>query len=175
MAIEQSKRPVAGARMTKAAQRLLDASTLCTIATVGPKGSAYVSTAYFAWSPELDVVWMSEPRAQHSRNIRARGTAAIAVCDSTQTWGKQDRGIQLFGSAQQLSGSAASDAEAVYAGRFPDYRGGEFGAYRFYAFHPRRIKLFDERELGGGRFVTARVEDGGRLTWEGTQVYQSSS
>jgi Pyridoxamine 5'-phosphate oxidase len=37
--------------MRKAAQRLLEASTLCAIATVGPDGSAYVNTAYLAFSP----------------------------------------------------------------------------------------------------------------------------
>ena len=82
--------------MADAARRLLDASSLCAIATVGPDGSAYVNTAYFAFSSELDLVWMSEPNAQHSRNIRERGTAAIAVYDSTQVWGRPDRGIQLF-------------------------------------------------------------------------------
>jgi uncharacterized protein YhbP (UPF0306 family) len=171
--IEQSKRRVAERRLAAAARSLLDASTLCAIATIGADGSAYVNTAYFAFGAELDVVWLSEPQAQHSRNIRSRETVAIAVYDSTQKWGKPDRGIQLFGSARELPRSGAGDAEALYAGRFPDYEREQFGAYRFYAFHPNRIKLFDERNLGGGRFVTARVENGGRLGWEGTQVYRS--
>jgi hypothetical protein len=33
--------------------------------------------------------------------------------------------------------------------------------------------LFDEEELGGGVFVTARVEGSGRLVWEETQVYRT--
>jgi uncharacterized protein YhbP (UPF0306 family) len=155
--------------MREVALRLLDASSLCAIATVGSEGSAYVNTAYFAFSPELDVVWMSEPHAQHSRNIREHGTAAVAVYDSTQVWGRPDCGIQLFGSAREVID--AGEAEVVYAGRFSDYVREEFGAYRFYVFRPRRIKLFDERELGGGVFVTARLEEGGRLVWEETQVY----
>jgi len=175
MAVEQSKQRVAEARMRKAAQRLLEASTLCAIATVGPDASAYVNTAYFAFSPELEIVWMSEPHAQHSRNIQAQGTVAIAVFDTTQSWGKPDRGIQLFGSAREVAEPDAVDPKAIYASRFPDYQPGEFTAYRLYAFRPRRIKLFDERELGGGRFVSARVEDGGRRAWESTQVYRSDA
>jgi uncharacterized protein YhbP (UPF0306 family) len=171
MAIKQSKRPVAGSRLAKAAQDLLDASSLCAIATVGPNGSAYVNTAYFAFSPRLDLIWMSEPHAQHSRNIQIQGTAAIAVYDSSQTWGKQDRGIQLFGSAREVAESEAGEAEAIYGSRFPEYEPGELRAYHFYAFRPCRMKLFDERELGGGRFVSARVEDGGRLAWESTEIY----
>jgi len=173
MAIEQAKRPVAAARMANAVQRLLDASTLCAIATVARNGGAYINTAYFAWSPKLDLVWLSEPQAKHSRNVRSDGTAAVAVYDSSQSWGKPDRGIQLFGSASEAADAAAADAEATYANRFPDYRRGDLGAYRFYVFHPSRLKLFDERDLGAGRFVVARVDDSGRLSWEGTEIYRS--
>jgi uncharacterized protein YhbP (UPF0306 family) len=160
--------------MADVARRLLDGSTLCAIATVASNGSAYVNTAYFAVGPELDVVWISDPQAQHSRNIRDRATAAVAVYDSTQRWGKPDRGIQLFGSARELSASEGAAAEAAYADRFPDYERAEFGDYRLYVFHPDRVKLFDERELGAGRFVTASLEPGGRLVWEETQVYRSN-
>ena len=155
--------------MRAAARRLLDASTLCAIATVGPDGSAYANTAYFAFGREFVVVWMSEPNAQHSRNIRERGTAAIAVYDSSQAWGRPDRGIQLFGSAREATDS--DEAETLYADRFREFDRADFDAYRFYGFRPDRIKLFDEEELGGGLFVTARVEEGGRLVWEETQVY----
>jgi uncharacterized protein YhbP (UPF0306 family) len=175
MTIERSKRPVAAARMAQAARRLLDASTLCAIATVAPDGVAYVNTAYFAWSPELNLLWLSEPRAKHSQNVRAGGTVAIAVYDSNQSWGKPDRGIQLFGSAWEADAADAADAATVYANRFPDYRRRGQGAYRLYVFHPSRVKLFDERELGAGRFVIARVDDSGRLSWERTEVYRSGS
>jgi uncharacterized protein YhbP (UPF0306 family) len=173
MTIERSKRPVAASRMAKAARRLLDASTLCAIATVAPDGGAYINTAFFAWSPELNIVWLSEPRATHSQNVRAGGTVAIAVYDSNQSWGKPDRGIQLFGSAWEADAADAADAETVYANRFPGYRRRGLGGYRLYVFHPSRVKLFDERELGAGRFVIARVDDGGRLSWERTEVYRS--
>jgi uncharacterized protein YhbP (UPF0306 family) len=175
MTIERSKRPVAAARMAQAARRLLDASTLCAIATVAPDGGAYINTAYFAWSPELNIVWLSEPRAKHSQNVRAGGTVAIAVYDSNQSWGKPDRGIQLFGSAWEADAADAADAETVYANRFPGYRRRGLGGYRLYVFHPSRLKLFDERELGAGRFVIARVDDSGRLSWERTEVYRSGS
>jgi uncharacterized protein YhbP (UPF0306 family) len=171
MAIERSKRPIAAARMARTARNLLDASTLCAIATVGPGGRAHVNTAYFAWTPELELVWMSEPRARHSRNIRANGSAAIAVYDSTQAWGRPDRGIQLHGSARE----AVDESDSAYARRFPDFRPGELGAYRFYRFRPRRLTLFDEQELGAGRFVTARVAAGGRLEWERTEIHRSAA
>jgi uncharacterized protein YhbP (UPF0306 family) len=173
MAIERSTRPLAAARIAALAAQLLDASTLCAIATVAPSGRAHVNTAYFAWSRDYDVVWLSEPRATRSRNLRANDTVAIAVYDSSQTWGERDRGIQLFGSAREVGDAdAADEAEAVYARRFPAFREAESSAYRLYVFRPRRLKLFDEQALGAGTFVTAKVDRNRRLTWERTEIYR---
>lgn len=163
--IERSGRRVAAERLGAEAKELLDASTLCAISTVGPRGRAYVNTAYFAWAPDLRIVWLSEPGAQHSRNLRTHPSAAVAVYDSSQTWGKPDRGIQVFGDAR----AGGADAEAIYARRFSAYEPRK--SYRFYELVPKRAKLFDERELGAGTFVTARVRDG-KLAWERTEVYR---
>jgi uncharacterized protein len=172
MAVELSRRRVAASRMAALAAELLDASPLCAIATVAPGSRAHVNTAYFACSPDFDIVWMSEPNAKHSRNLRANKTVAIAVFDSGQTWGEPDRGIQLFGSAGEAEGRAVERAEALYASRFQRARDFDLTAYRLYMFRPRRLKLFDEHALGTGVFVTAKVARRGRLTWERTEVYR---
>jgi uncharacterized protein YhbP (UPF0306 family) len=148
--------------MAALARDLLNGSPLCAIATVARSSRAHVNTAYFAWSPEFDLVWLSEPQARHSRNIRANPTVAIAVFDSNQSWGKPDRGIQLFGWAREVKGAASRDSETLYEERFPDYRQPELSAYRIYRFSPRSLKLFDERALGTGIFVTAKVARSGR-------------
>lgn len=144
---------------------MLEASTLCAISTVGLRGRAHINTAYFAWAPDLRIVWLSEPGARHSRNLRANGSAAVAVYDSGQTWDKPDRGIQLFGDAR----AGGPDAEEIYAGRLSAYEPRE--SYRFYELVPKSVKLFDERALGSGTFVTARVRDG-KLAWDRTEVYR---
>jgi uncharacterized protein YhbP (UPF0306 family) len=154
---------------------LLDASTLCAIATVAPNGRAHVNTAYFAWSADFNLVWLSEPRARHSRNIRATKSAAIAVYDSGQVWGRPDRGIQLLGTADEAIASAATDAQNLYAMRFPEHHEGALTAYRFYALRPQMIKLFDEQEFGTGVFVTARLKGGSRLEWDRTEIYHSAA
>ena len=163
--ITRSQRRVSAARLRRVAEELLEASTLCAISTVSPRGRAHANTAYFAWAPDLRIVWVSEPRAQHSRNLRANPSAAVAVYDSSQTWGKPDRGIQLFGTARPGAG------DAVYAARFPEYDG--FKAYRAYELVPARVKLFDERALGEATFVTAQVGRDGGLTWERTEIYDA--
>jgi uncharacterized protein YhbP (UPF0306 family) len=168
--IERSRRPVAASRIATQARQLLDASMLCAIATVARGGRAHISTAYFAWTATLDVVWLSDPRAKHSRNIRANDSAGIVVYESAETWGQPDRGIQLFGKARELEPSVASPFEAVYTARFPDYGRFDLPAYRFYVLRPFRLKLFDENELGPGVVVTARVGRDGRTTWERTDI-----
>jgi uncharacterized protein len=167
--IERSSRRVGAGRLRKLARDLLDASTLCAIATVSSGGRAHANTAYFAWTPELDLVWLSDRAARHSRNLRENGSAAVVVYDSAQTWGRPDRGVQLFGTARE---AADEDAAAAYAARFPQLGGPLSSAYRLYRFRPRRMKLFDERALGAGTFVTARVRSRGELVWERTDVYR---
>ena len=160
--------------MSAIARDLLDASPLCAIATVTARGHAHVNTAYFAWSPELDLVWLSEAQARHSRNIRSNGTVAIAVYDSSQSWGTPDRGIQLFGSAREVERAAEREAETLYRERFPDHGRVALSApYRFYRFRTRRLKLFDEHALGAAVFVTARVGARGSLAWERTEIYSA--
>jgi uncharacterized protein YhbP (UPF0306 family) len=173
MPIERSKRAMPAARIVTAARRLLDASTLCAVSTVSGSGSAHVHTAYFAWTLELDIVWLSDPSARHSRNLRANQSAAIAVYDSNQTWGEPDRGIQLFGSARELVGRAAREAEGVYVKRFPRLAQTDLGAYRFYRVRSRRIKVFDELAFGQGVFVTATMRRG-ELAWDRTEVVRAS-
>ena len=171
MAIVRSSRPVAAGRLEKLAVELLDASRLCAIATTSRRGRAHINTAYFGHTGAFDLVWISDRQSGHSRNLRASPAAAIAVYDSNQEWGRADRGIQLFGSARELRGAGARDAERIYAERFPVYEGTR--GYAFYRFRARRLKLFDEAELGGGVFVTARVARG-RLVWERTELYEGT-
>ena len=166
----RSRRPVARTRIERAAFGLLDASPLCAISTVSPRGAAHVSTAYFVWSPRLDIFWLSDPDARHSRNIRVRPATAIAVYDSHQEWGGPDRGIQLLGSTSQLQATETAHAESLYAARFPRYATSDLRAYRFYHFRTNRLTVFDEPEFGAGIFVTARTDTARGLIWEQTDL-----
>ena len=174
MTVKRSSRRVAAPRIVTVAPCLLDASTLCAISTVSRQGRAYVNTAYFAWSSRFRLVWLSAPEAIHSKNLLSNPSAAVAVYDSTQTWGGSDRGIQLEGTARELSGRPATEAGRLYAQRFPAYTDTDPAGYRFYRFNPRRLKVFDEQALGDGLFVTARVRRGGDLEWARTDLYHRS-
>jgi hypothetical protein len=43
------------------------------------------------------------------------------VYDSSQTWGRADRGIQLFGSAREAGRGNAEKAERLHGKRFPQF------------------------------------------------------
>ncbi len=53
MTIERLDRPVAARRIVAFARKLLDASSLCAIATVSPQRRAHVNTAHFAWDDDF--------------------------------------------------------------------------------------------------------------------------
>jgi pyridoxine/pyridoxamine 5'-phosphate oxidase len=145
MPVLGSSRRFSSRRIEAVARALLDASPLCAIATVSPPGRAHVNTVYFAWSEAVEIVWISAPEARHSRNLAGNPSAAVSVFDSKQTWGKPDRGIQLFGTAGEATADAA---ERVYRARFAEYAPEDFPGYRLYRLKTRRLKVFDERELG---------------------------
>jgi uncharacterized protein YhbP (UPF0306 family) len=163
-------RPVSRLRIERAAFELLDASPLCAISTVSPRTAAHVNTAYFAWSHEFDIVWLSDPAARHSRNIAARPSTAIAVYDSGQIWGESDRGIQLLGSTRRLAATESAHAASLYEARFPGYAAHDLRAYRFFRFRTDRMRVFDEAAFGAGVLVTAVIDNGRRPRWERTDI-----
>jgi uncharacterized protein YhbP (UPF0306 family) len=169
--IERTSRRIGARRLATLARSLLDASTLCAIATVSPRGRAHLNTAYFAYGSSFQVVWISEPGSGHSVNLRSNRSVAVGVFDSHQTWGRPDRGIQLFGVAGRATGRARKLASHLYAKRFPGYVEDEMPAYVPYLFRPRTMKLFDERALGEGVFVTCAVRHDGRVSWVRTETY----
>lgn len=169
MPIARSYRRIARGRIKSLARSLLEASPLCAIATVSPGSRAHVNTAYFAYTATFEIIWISEPNARHSLNLRWNGTVGIAVFDSHQSWGRPDRGIQLLGSATRAT--EAGYAMAAYARRFPAYVPEESAAYLPYLFRARRMKVFDETALGRGVFVTCTVSRDGEVAWTRTEVY----
>ena len=169
MTIERRSRRYSSARLQAVARKLMNASPLCSLATVSPGGRAHINHMYFAWSEHFEVVWISDADSLHSRNLLKNSSAAVTIYASNQIWGRPDRGIQLFGTAGMTRGSTSQSARLLYGKRFSDYDADsdDLPAYRF---RPRTMKLFDERALAGGTLVTARVTTKG-LTWAKTEVW----
>ena len=152
-------------RVLESIQRILQASTLCSLSTVEPKGTAYINTAFFSYTSELELYFLSNPSTQHSQNLNRSGSAAMAVFTTQQGWGSGElAGLQLFGRC-----ALAEDVERAqrsYADRFEAYslfwKGmdpSEQKAFpgRFYVFLPEKVKVFDEAEFGEDVYVVASV------------------
>jgi uncharacterized protein YhbP (UPF0306 family) len=150
-------------------QQILESTELCAVATVAAGGQAYVNTAYFAYSDQLEIYFLSHPSSSHCQNLIANASAALAVFSSSQKWEGPDCGAQLFGLCCRISASEARKAEQPYARRFPgsvDRKAGLPGSdpaleYCFYRFVTQRLKILDEREFGEAIFVQADVERAG--------------
>lgn len=166
MTVEGRARKFSSARLERVAHRLMNASSLCALATVSSGGRAHINHMYFAWTLRYEVIWFSDRDSVHSRNLKRDGTAAITIYDSHQVMGHPDRGIQLFGRARAAVGKAEQEATRVYLRRF----GVDPSGYEAYVFGARTVKLFDERSLSPAMLVTARVTPEG-LVWRKTKVW----
>lgn len=167
--MERRARRFSSARLEAVARRLMNAAPLCALATVTAAGRAHVNHMYFAWSDRFEVFWISDPDSIHSRNLLRSPSAAVTVYDSHQTWGRPDRGMQLFGRGAPLAGRPADAARRIYARRFRDYDA-QADDLTVYRFRPATVKLFDERSIAPGTLVTARVTPDG-LAWLRTEVW----
>ena len=146
--------------------RLLEENVLCSMASITADNQAHINTAYFAYSSELELYFLSHPNALHCQNVLRNPSMAIAVFPSNQTWSGSDRGLQLFGNCRQATGREANRAGKLYSQRFASYIGWKEKLaseavgreYYFYQFTTTHTKLFDEQEFGGGRFILATVK-----------------
>jgi uncharacterized protein YhbP (UPF0306 family) len=156
-------------RVQRSVASILRRNVLCSMATVSPRGIAHISTAYFAYSPRLELVFFSHPDSRHSRNLTRNSTMAIALFVSSGVWGskKPERGLQLFGRCRVASGALGKRMAELYARRFPGFwrwqqsvtrKEGRF-SWRAYRFMPTSLKLFDDRLFGSGVLIVARVPE----------------
>jgi uncharacterized protein YhbP (UPF0306 family) len=144
---------------------ILDGSPLCSIATVTAEGRAHINTAYFSYSDQLELYFLSHPASRHCRNLASNSSMAVTVFSTQQEWTDPGRGVQLFGSCEATSGSAAGEAERSYRRRFAGYEtwkaaladGDVARQYRFYRFDAAAVKILDEQNLGDAVFVCASV------------------
>jgi uncharacterized protein YhbP (UPF0306 family) len=157
-------------QVQRSVYQLLDENVLCSMASITPEGRAHISTAYFSYTPDLNVSFFSHPNALHCQNILSNPSMALAIFSSNQTWGNPDRGLQLFGMCKLVTGREVSKVDELYGKRFAEYTAwkailppdslGRY--YQFYRFVTAELKVFDEKEFGSGIFVVAKVRGAAR-------------
>jgi len=146
-------------------EAILGTTTLCSMATA--KGSLpYINTAFFAWSSDLHIYFLSKPTRQHSVNLDNNPTISLTVFDGSQSFGSLLKGLQIFGKCVLAMGTQANQAFDVYTKRFPklleqipsfeDYERSVIQS-RLYAVTAESIKIFDEPRFGKDVYIEASI------------------
>jgi len=190
MTVERIRLRVSERRIRTKVFSVMAGTKLCSIATVAKGNRAHINTAFFAYSRNLELYFLSDPDSLHCRNLLSNPSMAMTIFDSHQKWEQSGRGIQLFGACHRTDGRQADCAEVVYGTRFPAFarwlkgmrpaerrQGALLRSYALFRFLPNRVKILDEAEFGGAVFIIAavrrsRTRDGQsrvKLAWEATE------
>lgn len=161
---------VSGQRLQSSVFHILNENVLCSIATVDAQNRAHINTAYFSYSDELELFFLSHPSSLHCRNLLTNSSVALTIFSSYQTWTNPGLGLQLFGIATKATGSQIRKAEKLYSKRFPAHARWKSSLsqddvareYRLYRIVTTRLKLHDEKSFGDGVFLLADVENARR-------------
>ncbi|RJF95546.1 pyridoxamine 5'-phosphate oxidase family protein [Noviherbaspirillum saxi] len=140
-------------QVRQSALRILDSSPLCSIATVTAQGRAHINTAYFSYSEKLELYFWSHPQSLHCRSLSNNASMAVTVFSTQQPWGSPGQGVQLFGTCEATSESAAGEAERSYRMRFEGYENWKAtlkddDLARQYRFDVAAIRILDEKNWG---------------------------
>ena len=150
--------------------RILAETELASLATVAPGHRAHISTAFVAYSRDLEFYFLSDPASTHAQNLIRNPSMAMTIFRSSQRWGGEDSGAQLFGTARRATGARAQQASRHYGRRFPLYARWTRGrlaeerlladglkTLSFFRFVPDRVRVLDEGRFGVATFVTASI------------------
>lgn len=93
-----------------------------TIATAGEGGNTpHAASVFYAVDDELRLVFLSKTDSVHGSHIGAAAPVAVTVTEQYDDWEKI-QGVQLWGQARLLTGTARAGAFTVYLRRFPFVR-----------------------------------------------------
>lgn len=170
MVAHLESRAFAASAVRASLSEILAETALASISTVTPGHRAHIHTSFVAYTPNLEFYFISDPASTHAQNLLRNPSLAMTIFRSTQTWGGNDRGAQLFGKARRVPSTGTTAASRVYARRFPRYakwiRGGTaqdrvladgLRTLAFYSFVPTQVQILDERRFGAATFVNASI------------------
>lgn len=90
-----------------------------TVATVGERGEPHAAAVFFATDEEGRLVFLTDPKTQHGRDLLRDPRVAATVHADRQDW-RTIRGVQLRGRARPtVPGEESASARAAYRRRFP--------------------------------------------------------
>jgi uncharacterized protein YhbP (UPF0306 family) len=128
---------------------LAEAQTM-TLATLDPDGAPRATPVYFVTDKAARLLYLSDPAAQHSRNLQSRPPAAVAIYPYEADW-RALRGLQMKGTVLQLDQASAGETLELYRRAFPfiDELASTMQQSAMFRFTPAWIRLIDNRREFG--------------------------
>ena len=129
----------------------LDAHHVMSLATCGAQGP-HAANLFYA-RDGLSLLWVSDRHSAHSSNIGTNPYVSATIAPDYSDF-DEICGLQIFGSAHQLSdGAECSSARAVLAARYPTLQllsdrpviGRAYASAEVYRLVPNRIVMIDNR------------------------------
>ena len=108
--------------LVERARRMLAQNQYLTLATADASGRPWATTVWYAARQrtqpaealDLELVWLSHPGSQHSRNLAARPEVGLSIFDSGQPAGTGD-GLQVSAVAAEADPSVLDETAAVFS------------------------------------------------------------
>ena len=94
----------------------LQAHTVMTLATCNASGP-HAAAVYYA-NEQFDLYFVTDPETRHGSDMVADPNVAVSIQDQPFEW-SEIQGIQLQGTAEQLSDDGTPDATRVFTEKFP--------------------------------------------------------
>lgn len=131
-------------------KQFLAAHTTLTLATLAEDGRPQAAPLFYAEMDDLSLIFISEQRVRHSRNVAHDSRVAATIYADGQQW-QTIQGLQLEGTCTALSGEAAEAAQAVYLAKFPfiatnSFLAGMLRQVTFYKISPTWLRLIDNSQ-----------------------------
>ncbi|MDP1706878.1 MAG: pyridoxamine 5'-phosphate oxidase family protein [bacterium] len=147
----------------KSLDNILNKNILCSIATIRDKNSSHINTAYFCYSSDYEFYFLSDPSSQHVLNLTENQSTAIAIYESSQKWGTNLMGLQMFGTCSLVKKLEIPKSYLLYAKRFHNFTNwikhpnelvSGIKETKLYKFTPKKFKIFDEPTFGKDEYVS---------------------
>ena len=120
------------------------------LATIGEDGRPQTAPVFYAETADLDLVFISEIKTDHARNIVRDPRVAGSIAADGQDWATI-QGLQFEGTCIRLSGQEALAAAEIYAARYPFIRENKIlklalSKIHYFRVHPAWLRLVDNTQ-----------------------------
>lgn len=129
-------------------KEVLEKGYLMSLATIDD-GGVWVADVIYVFDDELNVYWMSDPDARHSKALITSSNVAGTISVSGQ--GEDNLGIQFGGIAQKIDSTRYDLAKKHYAKRKkpqPQENDDVLRGDSWYILKPKKIELIYEKLFG---------------------------